>query len=99
MRTGGESGHTHKADTLSGVNMFADVNENSRKVHVHCFVAIRVSDANQISGTTRHSRKSDVSVADRLNRRTDWRAIINAEMRPIRFYNRVVARLAEMRCN
>ena len=48
MGPSGEARHSDKPDALAGVNMFTDANKNFRKVHVHCFVAIRVRDAHQI---------------------------------------------------
>ncbi len=97
MRPGSETRHSDQSDALTGVNMFTDVNENARKVHVHCFVAIGVRDANKISGAAGHACENDVTIADGLNGRSGRRAIINSQMRPICFQNWMETRLAEMR--
>ena len=52
MRAGGKACHAHKPYPVARLNVLADMHENSRKMHVHRFVAVQVLNLHKISSTT-----------------------------------------------
>ena len=85
MRAGGESRHSHQADDLALLDVFAGVHQNAREMHVIRGVAVGVLNLDQIAGAAFRASENHAAVADGLHRSAGGRGVINSQVRAVLF--------------